>query len=228
MSDLFLALDLDNETSALKLAKNLSEFKIGFKVGPRLIHRVPQVWLLELAKLGPLFIDQKYFDIPKTMVASVQASFDAGASFVTVHALSGSEALRQLHRLETELNKIRPFKILVVTVLTSFTAETLPEVLRHDSIQNLTSRLAEEAYSCGLRSFVCSPLEVGELREKFPESYLVTPGVRLEGGESHDQNRIATPKEAIKKGASAIVIGRPILESKDPKKALVQILQSIK
>ena len=87
--------------------------------------------------------------------------------------------------------------------------------------------MAQEAYRSGLKSFVCSPFEATRLRELFPDAFLVTPGIRPPGSDLNDQKRVTTPKEAMRRGASALVIGRPIVEASDPKATLVEIIQSL-
>jgi orotidine-5'-phosphate decarboxylase len=123
---LIVALDVDTAEEALGLARLLKQKVGGVKVGPRLMVRFGAQLSLELAKICPVFIDNKYLDIPTTMDAAVRASFDAGATLVTVHAWAGSEALRLLAQTEAELNAKRPFKILAVTILTSFTSSSGP------------------------------------------------------------------------------------------------------
>jgi hypothetical protein len=110
------ALDVDSRDQALKLADDLADVVGGFKVGPRLCLRYGQDLVKEVAARAPVFVDNKHFDIPSTMEAAVRASFEAGASLVTVHALSGREALTKMATLEKELSQKRPFKILAVTI----------------------------------------------------------------------------------------------------------------
>jgi orotidine-5'-phosphate decarboxylase len=224
----FVALDVDDPASALKLARTLSRPGVGFKLGPRLLLRADPGFISDMSQLGPVFWDPKYFDIPNTMEASIRASFDLGADFVTIHGLSGPEALKRLATVEAELSSRRPFRLLVVTVLTSFSSDTLPHPLRGRSVTDLVSELAREATAAGLTGFVCSPQEVSLLRSLVPNGYLVTPGVRPAGasatGFPDDQVRVATPRSAFSAGASALVIGRPILEAKDPEAILDQVI----
>jgi orotidine-5'-phosphate decarboxylase len=130
-------------------------------------------------------------------------------------------------RVEAELNRIRPFKILVVTILTSFTQNSLPPGLRGQPIADQVSELAKSALSAGLNGLVCSPHEVEALRALSSSAYLVTPGVRMPDDAPGDQKRIETPSRALHKGASAVVVGRPILEANDPLEAARRILSSM-
>ena len=163
---LCVALDVDTDHQALQLVKNLGDIVGGFKIGPRLCLRYGEKLTQEIAKVAPVFVDNKHFDIPSTMEAAVRTSFSSGASLVTVHALSGSEALQLMAKTERELNQIRPFKILAVTVLTSWDQSSLPESLKpmkvDEHVQSLT-RLVQES---GLNSIVCSSQELSLLMIK--------------------------------------------------------------
>ncbi len=227
----FVALDVDTDTKALEIADQVSEFVGGFKVGPRLVLRYGAPLLKEIAKRGDLFIDNKYLDIPSTMIAAVKASFEVGASFATIHASAGSPALKELAELERELNQKRKFHLLAVTVLTSFAENELPANWdKNKNIRAHVKALAHESQSQGVSGLVCSPYEVKDLRSNFPKAFLLTPGIRptSSSGRKDDQTRVATPSQALLDGSSALVIGRPIVEAADPKKAAFEIFEEIK
>jgi orotidine-5'-phosphate decarboxylase len=215
-SPLFVALDLDSGEKALQLAESLAPYVGGFKIGPRLALRYGADFVRQVAEKGLVFLDMKYFDIPNTMLSAVKASFDAGATFVTVHSLAGKETLEALSALERELNEQRPFRILSVTLLTSFKQENLPGALAQVELKRQVEDLAHLSFFSGVRGLVCSPLEVTDLRKKFPQSFLVTPGIRRQQDQLGDQKRVMGPREALLAGASALVVGRPILEASDP------------
>lgn len=222
---IILALDVDTKEQALQIADQLSDIVGGFKLGPRLCLRYGMEFVKEIAQRGPIFLDNKHFDIPSTMEAAVRASFDAGASLVTVHALSGSEALKKMAEVEKELNQIRPFKILAVTILTSWDQNSLPSNLKSQPIAQHVSDLATLVQESGLSSIVCSPHELDLLQNR--GLYLVTPGIRNNMHASGDQKRIMGPKEALNLGASALVIGRPILEAKNIKEAATEFVMAV-
>ena len=222
---LILALDVDTRDQALKLADDLAEIVGGFKLGPRLCLRYGMDFVKEIAQRGPIFLDNKHFDIPSTMEAAVRASFEAGASLVTVHALSGAEALQRMAMVEKELNAIRPFKILAVTILTSWDEKSLPGNMKVQPISQHVTELAELVQSSGLSSLVCSPHELNLLQNR--GLYLVTPGIRTSMQASGDQKRIMGPQEALQLGASALVVGRPILEAKDIKQAATEFVMAV-
>lgn len=224
---IFVALDVDDDKAALALIKECRAFVGGFKVGPRLALRYGEPFLKEVARNGNLFIDNKYFDIPNTMEAAVRASFEMGANFCTVHAQAGPEALTMLAELEESLCQTRPFRILAVTVLTSFKQETLPSVVKHLPIAEQTRALAQLAVDCGISGLVCSPEEVEMLRALYPNAYLVTPGVRLSHEDRGDQKRVSDPLTALRRGASALVVGRPIYDALEPARAAKSYYEEI-
>lgn len=225
---IILALDVDTRDQALKIIDQVGDLVGCVKLGPRLVYRYGAEFVSQICQKAPVFIDNKYFDIPSTMLAAVRASFEAGATLVTVHAMAGKEALSELAKLESELNKIRPFKILAVTVLTSWNENSYPASLQKLTVQQHVSLLTQEVYESGLRGLVCSGHELQFLN--FPDLYKVIPGIRLDNGieNSQDQKRVMTPQQALTLGASALVIGRPILQSQQPRKTVMDILESCK
>lgn len=218
---LFVALDLDSAEDALHLAEQLSEVVGGFKIGPRLVYRYGSDFVKKVATHGPVFLDCKFFDIPSVMEASVQAAFDSGATLCTVHAQAGPVALQRLSKLEEKLNQQRPFQVLAVTILTSFSPESLPENWKEQPIADHVLQLAKLAQNSGIRGIVCSGEELPLFLDNPELKKLdkIVPGIRMKSDDSQDQKRVVEPKEALSAGATMIVVGRPIVESKDPKQA---------
>jgi len=117
-----------------------------------------------------------------------------------------------------------PPLLIGVTVLTSLSDADLAELGYAESAHQRVLRLAALAEECGLDGVVCSPLEVAPLRsERSGDFRLVTPGVRPAGAAADDQKRIMTPGEAIRAGASYLVVGRPITAASDPLASLEAI-----
>ena len=218
---LIVALDVDTRERALQLADELKDVVGGFKLGPRLCLRYGMDFVREVVQRGPVFLDNKHFDIPSTMETAVRASFEAGASLVTIHALSGKEALERLAAVEKELQKQRRFRILAVTILTSWDQQSLPVNLKVQPISQHVVDLAMLVKNSGLNGIVCSPHELDLLQNQ--DLYLVTPGIRSSMQTSGDQKRTLGPREALDKGASALVVGRPILEAVSPRQAAQEI-----
>lgn len=226
-----LALDVDQPAEAMTIAQELRG-QIGvIKVGPRLTNVNSEI-VSDLAMLGPVFVDHKYFDIPSTMDAAVRSAFESGASFVTIHAAAGKTALKTLAKIEQELNKKRPFRLLAVTVLTSFTSEDFPPFSQSISIEKQVNELAKLSFESGIDGIVCSPHEIESVRKVNSNAFIVTPGIRSKsdvasnrGGD--DQNRTLSASEALRKGANLLVIGRPIVKATDRRVALENILSDI-
>lgn len=232
LNPLCIALDVDDRDQALQLAHDLSEVAGGFKLGPRLVLRYGPQLIQEIANFAPVFLDFKYFDIPSTMVAAVKASFDAGASLVTVHAQAGPVALAELAKLEQEYRKTKPVQILAVTILTSFEEKTLPSILKRQSIETHVTELVSMVQQSGLTGIVCSPHELLAL-QNFENMYFVTPGIRgaketaTNVSEIQDQKRIMSAQEAIAAGATGLVVGRPIIEAASPKNEALKYSMAI-
>lgn len=224
---LIVAVDVDSADACLDLVRKLGGRVGAYKLGPRLIVRYGADLIQAVAKEAPVFVDNKYLDIPSTMEGAIRASFEAGATLATIHAWAGREALERLAAVERELNEKRPFKILTVTILTSFSAETLPPALKDRPIVKQVDELAELAFNCGLSGIVCSPQEIDVIRRRSSSAYVVTPGIRLPTDAVGDQKRIETPESAIRSGASALVVGRPIIAAEDPIAAVERVLESV-
>lgn len=225
---IILALDVDHDEQAFQIFNQVKDLIGAVKVGPRLGYKYGSAFTQKLAESTPVFIDNKYFDITSTMVAAVKTSFEAGATLVTVHSLSSLQTLTELAKLEKELNQKRPFKILAISILTSWDQSNFVDSFKPMSVSDHVQTLAQVVSRSGLSGIVSSGHEL-KLIQKYP-FFKVTPGIRLpEAGASNkeDQKRIMTPQEAVSEGASGIVIGRPILESKDPRGTVQKILESL-
>lgn len=223
---LILALDLDDEIKAWNIVEQTSSIIGGIKIGPRLMLRYGPSFLKKMVEIAPVFLDMKFFDIPSTMVSAVRSAFDLGVSLVTVHAQAGSVALEQLAKIESEYQKTKSVKILSVTILTSFEESTLPVILKEQPIQKHVADLAHLVIQSGLNGLVCSPHELNQF-SKFNNLYLVTPGIRTEKDEKGDQTRVMSPHDAFQAGATALVIGRPILQAQSPLLACQKILNEL-
>ncbi len=171
-------------------------------------------------------LDLKLHDIPETVGRAVTAGGNLGAKYMTLH-------VQQRAALEAAVRAAEPFGItlLGVTVLTSMASDDMSDLgLKTDLGDGVSSvlframTLVKFAHECGLRGFVCSPVEVKALRELAPDSFFLVPGVRPAGSDAGDQKRLGTPGQAVKDGASMIVVGRPIRDAKDPVQAAKDVL----
>lgn len=197
----------------------LRRVKVGLELftaaGPEVVRRLRELGLR-------VFLDLKFHDIPATMAGACRSAARSGAELITVHASAGREALQAAQAAAVqgaaEVGLGEPPTLLAVTVLTSWDpARFETELGQSESLAAHARRLADLAAAAGLGGAICSPLEVAALRASHPQPFvLVTPGIRPGGGELGDQRRVMTPAAAMAAGASALVIGRPIREAKDP------------
>lgn len=222
---LIIALDVDSDSEAIRLSEELAPWAGAFKLGPRLCYRYGQSLVRRISALAPVFIDNKYFDIPSTMEAAIIAGFESGASLITIHALAGAEALSLIAQREAEFQKERPFLILNVTILTSWNENSLPSAFAPGSIQDHVLGLVKMVKGSGMSGVVCSAFELPHLpREGL---FIVTPGIRFASDDANDQKRAMSPQGALAAGAQGLVVGRPIICAENPAKKAQQFLSSL-
>ena len=226
LNPICVALDVDSPDEALSIARELKGKVGAFKIGPRLTNADSNV-VGKIAEIGYVFVDHKYYDIPSTMEAAIRSVFNSGATFVTIHASCGKTALSQLSSLEAELNKKRAFKILAVTVLTSFASEDFVGFVKTTPIPEQVKELAAHSIKNGITGVVCSPLEIEAVKKIDPSAFIVTPGIRPVGSVGDDQKRTLTAAQAITKGANMLVVGRPILQAPNKLIAVDGILKEL-
>lgn len=152
-----------------------------------------------------VFLDLKFFDIPATVEKHIRV-ISRFSDMITIHLLSGRDTLKVASDVSKEYNIIP----VGVSVLTSFTDQTIREVGICSSVVDEVLRLVELGIDCGINHFICSPMEVRVVKERFENITVITPGVRL-GSEIDDQKRITTPREAFLNGADYIVMGRDLM-----------------
>lgn len=226
-SRLIVALDFPDAASALALADQLEASVKWLKVGLELYIAAGPKLVDELKKRGhSIFLDLKLHDIPNTVAGAVRSAASLGVEMLTVHAAGGPKMLEAAKNAIANLEKAP--QILAVTVLTSMDQAQTTAIGVERSPAKQVELLAHMGIAVGINGFVCSPEEVSKLRELTGASgVLVTPGIRPAGSEVGDQKRIATPAEALRLGASYIVVGRPITQAKYPSEAARSILAEI-
>jgi orotidine-5'-phosphate decarboxylase len=218
---LIVALDVSSADEAQRLVQRVGEAAGIYKVGLQLFTAEGPGIVRDLIASGRrVFLDLKLHDIPNTVAHAVKATAELGAYMLTVHASGGTAMLRAA----TEASAGR-VNLLAVTVLTSLNDEDMQETGVSGLVADQVLRLAALAQSTGCQGIVTSPRECLLVRKSLGEGFaIVTPGVRPAGAETHDQQRIATPAEAIGNGASYIVVGRPITHAPDPAQAVQAII----
>jgi orotidine-5'-phosphate decarboxylase len=224
---LIVALDVPNAAAALALVGQLENTCQWFKVGLELFVAAGPAILEPLVARGhSVFLDLKLYDIPNTVAGAVRSAAALGARLITLHASGGPAMLAAAHAALEGVADAP--ELLAVTVLTSMDQAQVNSIGLDRSPAAQVELLARMGQKAGIRGFVCSPQEVATLRALTgPEGILVIPGIRPAGAAAGDQKRIATPAEALRQGASYLVVGRPITQAPDPAEAAEAILKEM-
>lgn len=229
---LIVALDVDSEEKAISIVEKLKNdvrlFKVGLEIfsscGPSVLKRIREADC-------EVFLDLKFHDIPNTVAKAAVSAARLDPFILNVHALGGYEMMQRTAGAVTEEAarlRIRKPKIIAVTILTSMDQKALKRTGINANIKTVVLTLAKLARDAGLDGVVASPNETSLIRRNLGDDFLiVTPGIRPASSVSHDQRRVATPKQAVKNGADFIVVGRPITEASDPAGAAKEILREI-
>lgn len=229
---LIVALDFERLAPALEMARRLAGAVGMFKIGQQLYTAEGPEAVRQLAGFGPsIFLDLKFHDIPNTVAGAVAAACTLpGIELVTVHALGGGAMLRAAARAVAlaSPSPVRRPKVLAVTLLTSLDAAALREIGLTGTPVTRSVHLARLARRSKLDGVVASPGEIRGIRAACGRSFLiVVPGIRPQGTETADQQRIATPAQAIQAGADYLVVGRPITQAGDPAAAAEAIVSEM-
>ena len=232
MAEIILALDVDSADAGRRLLDKLPA--LGWvKVGSVLMTREGAPLVAELRARGlRVFLDLKWHDIPNTVAGAVEAAAGLGVAMATVHTLGGPAMMQAAERAAGGR-----LGLVGVTVLTSHSAEEYARAVGTRDAASLGSqgqagaldlevgRLAGLAAAAGLRGVVCSPREIEVVRSRLPDgAWVVVPGIRRPGDAAGDQTRTATPREAAGRGATHLVVGRPILQAAAPAQVLAELL----
>ena len=216
---IIVAIDCDRGR-AMELADALEGHAQWLKVGMTLFYAEgPQIVQAFKERGFKVFLDLKFHDIPHQVRGAARSAALAGADLMSVHGLGSGAMLaacREGAEQAAEVRGDRP-NLVAITVLTSMNQDALAEIGVTDAVADEAARLARLAQDNGIDGIVCSPMEAESMRTLLgPDAWIVTPGVRPAGAALGDQSRVATPAQAIERGASHIVVGRPITEAADP------------
>ena len=220
MAKLCIALDTERE-KALKLVEELKDYPLIYKVGYKLFVPYGPEILSSIKRIAPkaeLFLDLKLHDIPNTVRNGVLEAQKLGVDYLTLHTLGGKEMLKKASEVKGNI------KLLGVTLLTSHDEGYLKELGINTPKEEFVLKLARTGLENGCDGLVCSAQEVAFLKEKLGPFLAVVPGIRPQGVERDDQKRVATPKEALQRGADILVVGRPIVNASNPKEVVEDIL----
>ena len=224
---IIVALDVDNINKALKLVKELKKEVYAFKIGHEFFYNFGIEGYKKIYKIYPrIFLDLKLHDIPNTVQKGLKAISKLKPIFTTIH-ISGGDDMQKKSKLKNN-NKTN---ILGVTILTSLNEKQTMKYYKEKNVNILVKKFASYAKKNNINGLVCSPLEIKVIRKEVGKKMiLVVPGIRPEKKPlsiKDDQKRTLTPKEAINLGADFLVIGRPIIKSKNPLETIKKINLSI-
>jgi orotidine-5'-phosphate decarboxylase len=209
---LALVLDVPDAAAAVALADRLAPWFGTVKVGLELfVAEGPPVVRTLVDRGHDVFLDLKLLDIPATVRGAARSAATLGARWLTVHACGGPAVLGAALDGVADAPGARGLGILGVTVLTSE-----PDAGAFDE------RLAT-AVAAGCAGVVCAAPEASRARAAGPDLAVAVPGIRLPGGDVHDQARVATPGAAVAAGASLLVIGRAVTAAADPEAAAAAV-----
>lgn len=214
--------DLDAAREVLdELAGLVPLFKVGLELfcaeGPRTVEVVRESG-------SRVFLDLKVNDIPRTAAATVREAGRIGADFLTIHGFGGREMIRAATEMAAEHGGP---ELLVVSALTSFDDATLREVGVVRGVREQALALGRLAAEEGAGGLILSPRELDVVRSALPHLFLATPGVRPAGTSDDDHRRVLTPAEAILDGADLVVVGRPILQATDRRRAAEALIEEL-
>ena len=230
--DLIVALDYPSGGEAEALIQKLSGLPIVYKVGLELFIAEGPKWIEKLTGEGHrVFLDLKLHDIPNTVASALKRIEALGVEMTTIHVMGGRAMCETASGLQTHLDK-PGLRVLGVSILTSHSESDWSEWTtmwagQAQSLQNSFRSAIAVAKSWPLGGLVCSTHELSMVRSIWNGAYTVVPGIRPQLSGAQDQARVATPEQAAKAGASAIVVGRPITQSIHPRQVAESILKEV-
>ncbi len=226
MAELIVALDVQTRAEAVEKVKAIGDGVGFYKIGLELFTAEGPDVVKAVKDLGKkVFLDLKFHDIPRTVERAVRSGGKLGVDLMTIHSVGAKAMIRAAADAAAEFGATGP-KILAVTVLTSLDQTDLADVgIVGRTPAEQVAAMARFATANGAHGLVCSPMEVGALSKMLaPGTLFITPGVRPAGAATGDQKRVATPADAVRDGATHLVVGRPILAAPDPAAAARAIL----
>jgi len=222
---IIVALDVPTKAKAMNLVEQLRDEISFFKIGLQLYTAEgPQIVRAILATGVKVWLDLKLYDIPNTVARAVESANHLGVHMLTIHLSGGSEMIRAATGAGAD-----GLVVLGVTVLTSWTEQTLREIGITATVVDEVLRLARLGVEAGIDGVVASPHEIKTLRGEFGDKIkIAVQGIRPKWAEPGDQKRFMTPRQALEAGADYIGIGRPITAHPQPREAVSKILSELK
>ncbi len=221
---IIVALDSKNLNKTIDLVRRLKNDVYAFKIGYQFFFNFGLNGYKKIYSICPkIFLDLKLHDIPNTVEKGLESLTKLKPILTTVH-ISGGDKMMKVSKL-TKKNT----KILGVSILTSMDSKQTKKYYNQKNVSLLVRKFAHAAKKNKLDGIVCSPKEIKYIRKEVGKNFIiVTPGIRINDKiKGDDQKRVETPRKAIDLGANFLVIGRPITNSKDPRKVLKEINKTL-
>jgi orotidine-5'-phosphate decarboxylase len=220
---LIVGLDVPTIAAAGKVVRDLDGIASFYKIGYQLAFAGGLDFARELAQDGlRIFLDMKLLDIDNTVAKGVEAIAGMGMTMLTVHAYP------KAMRAAVAAARGSGLRLLAVTVLTSMDEQDMVDAGYEYDPHTLVLRRAEQALAAGMDGIVCAASEAAAVRRLVgPGLAVVTPGIRPAGGDPGDQKRVVTPADAVRAGASHLVVARPIVAAADSAAAARAILDEM-
>ena len=209
---IFIACDTNKSIKAQKIISQTktNKLNIGYKFGLEFFYTKRGRQFISKIKGKKIFLDLKLNDIPATCSNALISLKDLkNINYITLHANSGEETIKAVVKTAKKIN-IR-LKILLVTVLTSISDSSLKKIGHTKSVKEIVKKQVLLAKACGCHGIVCAGSEIKFVKKIF-KGEIITPGIRLRGDNIGDQKRVMAPKEALKNGSTALVMGRSIIK----------------
>ncbi|MBE7182986.1 MAG: orotidine-5'-phosphate decarboxylase [Methylobacterium mesophilicum] len=217
---LIVGLDVADVRAAETIVQRLDGVANFFKIGHGLAFTGGLELARDLTRDGrKVFLDMKLLDIDNTVANGVARIAEMGVSMLTLHAYP------KAMRAGVDAARGSGLTLLAVTVLTSMDEADLREAGYAEAPATLVAKRAAQARDAGMGGIVCAATEAAEVRRLVgPDMAIVTPGIRPAGGDKGDQKRVMTPADALRAGATHLVVARPIVAAKDPRAAATSIV----
>ena len=220
---IFCAIDFSDLKKSLKFIENIRGHIGGVKIGLEFFLKNGPHGVIEIKKMGlPIFLDLKLKDIPNTIKRAAENVIELNPEYLSVHLTGGFNMLKELQSVKKDT------KILGVSLLTSLDNFDLKQFGINIDVSDYVQNLAQIGIDAGIDGLVSSALELNNIKKRIKKKIIfVTPGIRLPEDNLNDQKRTLSPGEAVKAGASILVIGRSITHSIDPVETLCKISKNI-
>ena len=209
---IFIAIDTNKESIAKKIISQTKTNKldIGYKFGLEFFYSKNGRKFISKLKGKKIFLDIKASDIPATCSKAINSIKDLkNINYITVHANAGDETVKAVVKTAKKINP--KLKILLVTILTSISNNSLKKIGHTKSIKELVKKQVLMAKACKCHGIVCAGSDLKFIKKIF-KGEIITPGIRLNGDSAGDQKRVMGPKKAFEKGSTGLVLGRSIIK----------------